>query len=277
MSLLLYMSEFEDPFTDFAKEQPALHFENITYGDWKAHREAELVIDIPESVQNNASFYGHFYLVAKPHEDGKGMKDFVAKEPLKVLHTKKLLTRFFAPAKPKAAKKLLMSDQQESEEGGASDSIPEGPLPITSHWAPNLTLTILSDVVAVQANPLVDPYMVVHERQYFPIVYPNDFWVLKEGQIQLNSTTKQVPLRVTYDPISFLKFNMYESMSASWEKDKDKPQNPLAGPTIEPDEIKKLLLTANPYWAAATAILSVLHMMCVVASHPLRLCCIDVI
>lgn len=117
MSLLLYMSEFEDPFTDFAKEQPALHFENITYGDWKAHREAELVIDIPESVQNNASFYGHFYLVAKPHEDGKGMKDFVAKEPLKVLHTKKLLTRFFAPAKPKAAKKLLMSDQQESEEG----------------------------------------------------------------------------------------------------------------------------------------------------------------
>jgi hypothetical protein len=261
MSMLVYTSEEETPQFDFSSVSPLVTFNNISYGDWKVHREAEVMVELPESVQQNGSFYGHIYLIAEAFEDGTRLGDFLANNSQHVVHRAKPLSRYYQPARVKKAKKLI----------GAKGAKPEvddyevdstGPLPILSHWATNLTLTIVSDIGPATNNPILEPYMVIEDNRYYPIIYPNDFWLLKDSQFPMNTTTQTVPLKVTYDPISFMKFNLYASMTDNWEKEQANPNpNPLSGQAIDPDEIKKLLLSANPYWAAATAILSVLHML----------------
>lgn len=267
--MLVYTSVDEVPAIDFETQAPLVVFNNITYGDWKAHREAEVLVDLPVSVQNNGSFYSHVYLVDEAFVEGSELvKPRFTSEHI-VRHTKQL-ARYYEPAKVKKAKKLIGSKsnlnsdpvKEEEEEEKVDGVVGTGPR-IVSHWATNLTLTIITDIGPAQNNPILEPYMVIssHNR-YYPIIYPNDFWLLKDSQFPINNTTPQVPLKITYDPISFMKFNLYASMTSNWEKEQANPNpNPLAGPGIDPDEIKKLLLSANPYWAAATAILSVLHML----------------
>ena len=55
-SMLIYTSVDEEPVINFETQPPLVVFNNITYGDWKAHREAEVLVDLPVSVQNNGSF-----------------------------------------------------------------------------------------------------------------------------------------------------------------------------------------------------------------------------
>lgn len=258
-SMLVYASEDEQPNIDFESHSPLAVFNNITYGDWKAHREAEVMVDLPESVQNNGSFYGHVYLVDEAFVEGKEMGQ-LRFTPEHIVHHTKQLSRYYEPAKVKVAKKLIGAKGSDAVEEKPIEAT--GPRPILSHWGTNLTLTIITDISPAQNNPILEPYMVLENNRYYPIIYPNDFWLLKDHQFPINSTTPKVPLKITYDPISFMKFNLYASMEANFEKEKANPNpNPLAGPGIDPDEIKKLLLSANPYWAAATAILSVLHML----------------
>ena len=256
--MLIYASEDEQPNIDFEAQSPLVVFNNITYGDWKAHREAEVMVDLPISVQYNGSFYGHIYLVDEDFVEGSEL----AKPrftPEHIVHHTKQLARYYEPAKVKKAKKLIGAKGSEAAEESLETA---GPRPILSHWATNLTLTIVSDIGPAQNNPILEPYLTLENNRYYPIIYPNDFWLLKDHQFPINSTTPKVPLKITYDPISFMKFNLYASMTSNWEKEQANPNpNPLAGPGIDPDEIKKLLLSANPYWAAATAILSVLHML----------------
>ena len=261
MSMLVYTSEEETPTIDFGSVSPLVTFNNISYGDWKVHREAEVMVELPESVQQNGSFYGHIYLIAEAFEDGRRLGDFLANDSQHVVHRAKPLSRYYQPAKVKKAKKLIGAKGAKPEvDEDEVDST--GPLPILSHWATNMTLTIVSDIGPATNNPILEPYMVIEDNRYYPIIYPNDFWLLKDSQFPMNTTTPTVPLKVTYDPISFMKFNLYASMTDNWEKEQANPNpNPLSGPGIDPDEIKKLLLSANPYWAAATAILSVLHML----------------
>lgn len=269
-SMLIYTSVDEDPAIDFETQAPLAVFNNITYGDWKAHREAEVLVDLPVSVQNNGSFYGHIYLVDEDFVEGSELAKPRFTPDHIVRHTKQL-ARYYEPTKVKKAKKLIGSKsssnsvagkEEEQEEEKVDGVVGAGPR-IVSHWATNLTLTIITDIGPAQNNPILEPYMVISsDNRYYPIIYPNDFWLLKDSQFPINNTTPQVPLKVTYDPISFMKFNLYASMTSNWEKEQANPNpNPLAGPGIDPDEIKKLLLSANPYWAAATAILSVLHML----------------
>jgi hypothetical protein len=260
ISMLVYTSEDEQPDIKFEAQSPLVVFNNITYGDWKAHREAEVMVDLPTSVQHNGSFYGHIYLVDEAFVEGNELSQSRFTSEHIVQHTKHL-ARYYEPAKVKKAKKLIGakgSDAAEKEDKVEAAA----PRPILSHWATNLTLTIITDIGPAQNNPILEPYMVIENNRYFPIIYPNDFWLLKDSQFPINSTTPRVPLKITYDPISFMKFNLYASMTTNWEKEQANPNpNPLAGPGIDPDEIKRLLLSANPYWAAATAVLSILHML----------------
>jgi hypothetical protein len=117
---------------------------------------------------------------------------------------------------------------------------------------------------------------------YYPIVFPNDFWLvssaglvqrggaslhphltlacrsqLKENQHPINSTTTRLPLRVQYHPLTFFKFTIYASMSASFDA-----QTAQAGGTgAEMDEIKHMLLETNPWLLGTTILVTILHMV----------------
>lgn len=92
---------------------------------------------------------------------------------------------------------------------------------------------------------------------YKPIVFPNDFWHLRSQYVEINSTTSTLPLQVTFQPVSYWKFQMFATMTQSFA-DAAKQQGGTGG---EMDEIKRMLVETNPYFLALTAFVSILHVL----------------
>ena len=53
-------------------------------------------------------------------------------------------------------------------------------------------------------------------RNYFPLVYFNEFWLLREYLVPLNETVQQVPLRLDVYRLPQWKFMLYNQMEESF-------------------------------------------------------------
>ena len=93
---------------------------------------------------------------------------------------------------------------------------------------------------------------------YKPIIFPNDFWHLRSQYVEINATTSVLPLQVTFQPISYWKFQLFATMTASFAE-AAKQQGSTGN--AELDEIKRMLVETNPYFLALTALVSVLHVL----------------
>lgn len=51
---------------------------------------------------------------------------------------------------------------------------------------------------------------------YFPPIFFNDFWLLKDYMIPMNSTVKEVPLHFTVSGLSGLKYMLYNQAEQSF-------------------------------------------------------------
>lgn len=93
---------------------------------------------------------------------------------------------------------------------------------------------------------------------YKPIVFPNDFWLLRSQFAEINSTTPQLPLQVTFQSMTYWKFQIFASMTQGFD-DAAKQGGSASG--AELDEIKRMLVETNPWFLGLTALVSVLHMV----------------
>ncbi|KAG8793103.1 hypothetical protein FRC17_008498, partial [Serendipita sp. 399] len=181
------------------------------------------------------------------------------------------LTRY--RKKPKARKEHnLLSSKNETviEEEDDQSGL------IVPYWHPNLTLALISDSPVLnlqQIAPVIYPHediSITGERDdtqrntfYRPIIFPNDFWHLREQEVEINATYPQdpneklvLPLSVTFQPMSYTKMQIYASMTHGFEEAAKNGQ--AAG---ELDEIKRMLVETNPWFLALTGTVSVLHMV----------------
>lgn len=53
--------------------------------------------------------------------------------------------------------------------------------------------------------------------QYYPPLYLNKFWQLKDKMIQINETVKELPLNITFSTLSNFKFQLYHQMEKSFD------------------------------------------------------------
>lgn len=176
------------------------------------------------------------------------------------------LTRFYPKKRVRKEKKLIGgSDEDESAEAEVEDLPPHT---IVAHWSNNLTLTLVADDTPIDLNSLsgpTKPYIMpvrpetpeAAPSQMYPILYPSDFWLLRENMFPINDTVKTVSLHVNYHAISNMKFGIFSSMSASLEQ---QAQNPTSG-AVDMDEVKRMLIETSPWLLASTAIVTVLHML----------------
>ena len=91
---------------------------------------------------------------------------------------------------------------------------------------------------------------------YKPIVFPNDFWLLRSHLTEINTTTPNISLQVTFQPMSYLKFQVFASMTRGFDE-AIKQQG--GGTGAELDEVKRMLLETNPWFLALTGLVSILH------------------
>ncbi|KAF9236213.1 cleft lip and palate associated transmembrane protein [Melanogaster broomeanus] len=249
---------------DQDKGLPNFVWTNITFGDWNQQRTAYYDIALPEAVQRNASLWADVFLTKEGASPDPSHQSF---DPQSVHHIRKLLTRYLPKAKARKEKNLLSSSDDVVEE---EEEVPEERV-IVPYWHRNLTLALVSDetVLAFDKLPPAIPEQDVHlvsgardstgtRGFYKPIVFPNDFWLLRSHLTEINTTTPTVPLQITFQPLSYFKFQLFASMTQGFDE-AVKQQGSGAGAEI--DELKRMLLETNPWFLGLTGLVSVLHVV----------------
>ena len=160
-------------------------------------------------------------------------------------------------------KKLIGGD--ENGDAAAEELIEQPPQQIVAHWASNLTLTIISGGGTVNVAGLpsqVSPHYSLAPSEegatklYYPPMFPNDFWLLRENLLPINESSNTLPLYVNYQAISNMKFQVFAAMTQSFEQAAQQQ-----GTGAEMDEVKRMLTETNPWLLITTAIVTVLHML----------------
>lgn len=83
---------------------------------------------------------------------------------------------------------------------------------------------------------------------------------MRSQYIEINTTTPVLPLQVSFQPMAYWKFSLFATMTASFAE--AAKQQGSAG-SAELDEIKRMLVETNPYFLGLTALVSILHVVCV--------------
>ncbi|KAG8934632.1 hypothetical protein FRC02_009576 [Tulasnella sp. 418] len=262
MHVRLSMSPY-DPFEKRASQGlPSFVWEDIKFGDWNDERVNEYTIDVPVPVQHNASIFAHIFLT----------KDHATPDPRNMdttLYVMKPLTRYLKKPKAIIEKKLLGGNNEAEEASLVEESEPQEDVWL-SYWHPNVTLTLVSDPQVIQTRAIAGPTAQFYRRHptkrdetgkvgfYYPVVFPNDFWLLRGHMSPINDTTPTLPLRISYHAVSTMKFNLYASMTHGF----DEAANKGGGATsADLDEIKRMLIETNPWLLIVTAVVSILHMV----------------
>lgn len=210
MDLYIKLSTSDNPYTALYDNNnlPEVHWSGIEYGDWSVDRSASFDVDIPHSVtHHNGTLWADFYLSKQnaiiDHTDP-------SYDPLQVTHSRKLLTRLHPKPKQRREVNLLGGDDEAEE---VVDNTSSDHQLVVPYWHSNLTLSLVQDtninVPYTQTQPAARKYIPLdplNSRKdgaspptgyHYPILYPNDFWLLRNQFTEVNSTTTTLPLHIS--------------------------------------------------------------------------------
>lgn len=264
MDLYVFLSEHEI-FTNF-NDSKALIWEkhDLVYGDWFSGPDGdgtytfETTIKTSEKIRNNGSLYLHTYIIKK--EDTTAKKN--VKERLSdvgVAYSSKQLNKFKKLRYTKTQNLLTGESPLTAEEMEQAEKTNQA---IISHWHPNITINFVTDqtnwIQGTIPSPLNEFIEFTPNGNYYkPVVFYNDFWNLLRDYQPINDTTQYLELRITYQPLSLFKWQMYlaHSMRSRFTANifQDETEDE------DQDSLKEALLETSPYLLTATVIISLLH------------------
>ncbi|KAK6541711.1 hypothetical protein TWF694_007504 [Orbilia ellipsospora] len=240
------------------KRDRVYYTENYKMDDFSEDRTLSTDIKFSDSVQHNGTLWAIIWV------NKHGITEHDASNSYAQY---KLLTRFMPKKKVAKVKKLLGGNKEEEVEEEVEEPQSEGPS-IATYWHANLTINVVGNT-GVQQYPTMHPAMRSHyslERDnardqyganswFYPVIFVNDFWLLKEHMVPINDTVKSQPLHINIYNIPNWKFNIYASMDQAFKLQAQ--QNSAQGAELE--EVKRILIDTNIYLLSTTVVVSLLH------------------
>lgn len=237
-------------------------------GDWNDKREIDTSFPVPVEVQQNGTLWGHFYLALAGHELDPAAKGY---NPAKAYHFFRPLNVVLPKKKVVKTKKLLGGSDNTEE---VDQNTPSGPT-FTSYYHPNFTLSVIPDSGTLNypsLHPAIRQFLVLESSGardasgqngwYYPILYVNTFWQLRDHMIELNSTVKRLPLHISLNNLNNWKFSLYASMDEGMKQNQKQATSgglTASGDGSELEEFKRILVDTNIYLLSTTAVVSLLH------------------
>ncbi|KAF9684145.1 hypothetical protein SADUNF_Sadunf04G0087300 [Salix dunnii] len=122
-------------------------------------------------------------------------------------------------------------------------------------WLKYLTWPNDMDVYKLQRGRFADLNVEPTSGNYFPTIFFNEFWLLRDKLIALNETVEEVTLNLEVGPISMTKWQVFMQIDQSFQVHRS------YGSMIEgeADELKRVFLEGNPYLLVITMVVSMLH------------------
>lgn len=239
------------------------------YGNFSDKRVIDTSFEVPREVQNNGTLFGHFYIAQSGYPLDPTVQTY---DQSKAYYFVRPLTQYL-PKKKKSKTRSLLSGKNESEVEEV-DEEPKGPQ-FASFFHPNFTFSFVPDS-GVSSYPQMHPAMrsfVQLERTgardasgqnswYYPILFINTFWQLKDHMTELNSTVKTLPFHVDLNNLANWKFSLMASIDEGMKQTARNSANgnvPATGDGSEFEEFKRILLDSNIYLLATTGVVSLLH------------------
>ncbi|CAD6263612.1 unnamed protein product [Miscanthus lutarioriparius] len=264
MDMWMYLSENEK-FNDFANEDALIwHEANIPYAVWgpTSTRTRSLTYYPSEALKHNGSLYAHVYFARSGYPVDPTDPEYEQKSAFGRTHP----VVAFLPKSKAGKKKSLLGDSEEPEEQAPPkenkefEDKDEGPTEYISYWKPNVTINLVEDFTRYPNNnvpPNVAPYLNVDPAtgDYYPTVFFNEFWLLRDKLIALNETLEELPLNLEVGPISMTKWQLFLQIEQSFQVHRSYGSM-LEG---EADELKRVFLEGNPYLLGLTMVVSLLH------------------
>lgn len=180
------------------------HEQNFKLDNKSDTREFSTDILFSPHVQHNGTL---FALILLAKEGAKIDPAQPGYDPANVFKSYKALTRYFPKKKVVKVKKLIGGSNEEKEEEVVEEittSSGTGPK-IASYWHSNLTVNVVGGMGELNYGsvaPASRQYITLESTGardetgkngwYYPIVFSNDFWLLREHMVELNNTVKYV-------------------------------------------------------------------------------------
>ncbi|KAF8471903.1 cleft lip and palate transmembrane protein 1-domain-containing protein [Kalaharituber pfeilii] len=244
--------------------------QNFKLGDKNDNRLVSVDVTFPEKVKHNGTLWAHIFVAQHGAQMDPTAEDY---DTAKAYRQVKLLTRYMPKKKVIKTKKLIGgSAEDEAAEEPVPAEDPHGHPIITSYWHSNLTLDVVAETGAL-TYPTIPPPLRQHVRLevtgkrdatgkngwYYPIVFVNDFWLLKEHMVEINSTVSSLPLHIHLNPTVWWKFQVYASLDEAFKQQQANPGLGGSSSGAEFEELKRVLVDTNIYLLATTIIVSILH------------------
>lgn len=150
-------------------------------------------------------------------------------------------------------KRNLISDEPQT-----NSTEPTTQISYASFWNPEVDISM---VEFFETMPSIVPHMASIIKfepsniNYFPLIYVNEFWAIQERLMQLNETVQNIPLNITFAPLSQWKMHIYLQMEASFSMQ----QSFGTVGDGQQEEMKRMFLETNPILLTVTMIVSALH------------------
>lgn len=244
---------------------------NYSLGDWKDSREIDTTFKVPREVQNNGTLYGHFYIGLHGSTMDPMSPGFDA---AKAYHFARPLNQVMPKKKVKKTKNLLSG----SNDTEVVEEDPKAPRQYGSYYHPNFTMAFIPDSGSqsyVAMHPAVRQHVQLESTGardasgqngwYYPILFVNTFWQLRDHMTELNTTVKELPLHISLNNMNNWKMALYASIDEGMKQNQRQAASggpmPAGGDGSEFEEFKRVLIDTNIYLLSTTAIVSVLHMI----------------
>ena len=261
ISLWVYVSE-QQTLTDFSSL--FWHQEGLVYGGWTegASRDGAFTFNgsFPASsaVQNNGSIYIHVYITKSGHVPHPSMGG--EHSPTETIYRFKQLNRY----KKRTIKKTknLLTGETKTDPTLLEHMEKHGNVEIISHWHPNLTINLVADQTSWTKGRIPAPLdemvrFTASGVNYEPILYLNDYWNLMRDFNPINATVSELPLHLTFQPMSLIKLQLYLSQSVrnQWYQ----VLGEVEQSDEEQDSLKEAILETNPIMLGLTIAVTLVH------------------
>lgn len=256
MDFYLYFSDNKEYYDRHDPSALIWQVNGLSY-DWGDKNSLAKDLSFPptKDLLNNGSLYAHVFFV----KSGKPIDSPVISDVIYGVHP---LVKH-QPRPKSSVKKNLLSGQKEVLEYQLEETKEESTEIVEqSEWVsffkPNLTIHLVDDFTVYPQGgippQIKDAIKLDENGNYLPVLYFNEFWLMKEHLVMINSTVKQLNLSITYDPISMWKWQMQSQMDQSLAM-----QESMGGVEGERENFKRMLVETSPYLLALTFFVSVLR------------------
>uniref|UniRef100_A0AAY4CVV8 Lipid scramblase CLPTM1L n=1 Tax=Denticeps clupeoides TaxID=299321 RepID=A0AAY4CVV8_9TELE len=224
----------------------------VNEGDFDVHSRFERVINVslPKKTRKNGTLYAMVFV----HQAGVSPWQ----DPRQV-HLVTQLTTYMLPKPPEVS---LMSGHEKPELQEVPNAKPEADRPV-SHWRSRLTLNVVSENFVFDREALpsdVHRYLRVFRNgkkmTYLPLLFVDELSNRVKDLMEINSSTTEIPLTVSYDTISLSRLRFWIHM-----QDAVFSLQQFGFTERDVDEIKAIFVDTNMYFLALTFFVAAFHLL----------------